>query len=852
MEEKTTLKLGGGNKLELKVKSGAIAQNLAHGRSSRGVTVEVKKKRTIVKKSDEDKQTKGSLGQDNSSQAFSTDNSTLTDNERENRLQVLKKAAEDEKKNKIEAEIRAKKEEERRLQEEERLRQEEKALQEAEEERLRIERESGINLFSPEPVIETVKQVETKKVQVKEQEEESDEEESRHVKPIKGNERISANLPKKIKIDVEETSEEKSVKPRKGEAKRRSNKITVAQALSDSGEERVRSLASVRRAREKAKRLLNEPRKEKEKLIREVILPEVITVQELANRMAERVYDVTKVLMRLGMMVNSNQSIDADTAELIAAEFGHSVKRVTDADVENVIIERNDEDTSSFEDRAPVVTFMGHVDHGKTSLLDAIRKSHVARGESGGITQHIGAYQVQTDSGEKITFLDTPGHEAFTAMRQRGANATDIVVLVVAADDGIMAQTVEAISHAKAAKVPIIVAINKIDKPGADAQAIRTALLSHELVTEDMGGDVLAVEVSAKQGINLDKLLEVILLQSEVLQLKANPDRKASGVVIESKIDKGRGVVATLLVQKGTLVVGDLVVAGEAYGKVRAMQDATGKNLIKAGPSVPVEILGLDETPEAGVAFAVTVTDKQAREIVEYRKRKTRDLRSAVVRKTSLEDLFEQAGSGGIKELPVIVKGDVQGSVEAIVSSLNKLATNEVKIRVLHSGVGAINGSDVTLANASHAVILGFHVRADSLAKELSTRDNVDVRYYSVIYDLINDMKAILSGMLKPIIREQYLGTAEIREIFGSGKKTGKVAGCFVNDGVIQRGAMVRILRDNIVVFEGKLKTLRRFKDDVKEVGSNFECGMAFENFDDIKEKDSIEAFNLIEEQRSI
>ncbi len=853
-EDKGTLKLGGTKLILGDVRGGRVPQSLSHGRT-RSVTVEVKKRRVVKKEED------GTIS-DSASFKHQIDQalSSLTVGERENRLKVLKQAAEDEKRFKEEMQIKKlQQEEEEKLAAEQALLEAEKFKEQEKIKALakataKIEEttseEGSVKAKETSLASDTVKNTVDAK---------SDANSSNSIKPIKTSERLgtstistTSSILKKIKDQDEEPTEEAYVKPKKVEEKRRSNKITIAQALSGDIEERVRSLASVRRAREKARRLAGLNNKEKEKIVREVILPEVITVQELSNRMAERVYDVTKVLMRLGMMVTANQSIDADTAELIIAEFGHTVKRVTEADVENILAHDEAGDEGNLIKRAPVVTFMGHVDHGKTSLLDAIRKTQVASGESGGITQHIGAYQVKTDSGEKITFLDTPGHEAFTAMRQRGANATDIVVLVVAADDGIMAQTVEAINHAKAAGVPIIVAINKIDKQGADPQAVRNALLTYELVTEDMGGDVLYAEVSAKQGLNIDRLLELILLQSEVLELKANPNSKASGIVVEAKVDKGKGIVATVLVQKGTLKIGDLIVAGEAYGRIRAMMDASGLSLDQAGPSVPVEILGLDLAPEAGVHFSTTVTDKQAREIVEYRKRRSRDIKSAAVRKTSLEDLFEQAGEGGIKELPVVIKGDVQGSIEAIIASLAKLANEEVKIRVLHNGVGAITGSDVTLANASHAVVLGFHVRSDNLAKELAQRDNVDIRYYSVIYDLINDMKAILSGMLKPIIREQYLGNAEVREVFSSGKKIGKVAGCFVIDGKIERGASVRLLRDNIVVYEGKLKTLRRFKDDVKEVGLNFECGIAFEGFDDFKKGDLVEAFNLVEESRTL
>ena len=504
------------------------------------------------------------------------------------------------------------------------------------------------------------------------------------------------------------------------------------------------------------------------------------------------------------------------------------------------------------ERRAPVVTFMGHVDHGKTSLLDAIRKAQVASGEAGGITQHIGAYQVKTADGEKITFLDTPGHEAFTAMRKRGANVTDVVVLVVAADDGIMAQTREAINHAKAAEVPIIVAINKIDKPGANPMAIKNALLEFGLVSEDLGGDLLVVEVSAKARTNIDKLLESILLQAEILNLQANPNRKAKGIVVEASVDKNKGALATILVQNGTLRIGDIIVAGTCWGKVKAMLDAEGHMIHIAGPSVPAQVLGLEGAPEAGSETAVVASEKQAREITEYRLKLSRDLKSTAKRKGSIEDLFKIAKDGGRKELNILIKGDVQGSVEAIVASLDKLATEEVAARILHYAVGGITTSDITLAAASNAIILGFNVRADSASKDLAAREGADIRYYSIIYDLIDDIKAIMGGMLSPARREQYLGTAEIREVFSLPKKSAKIAGCFVTDGVIRRGAGVRLLRDNVVIYQGTLKTLRRFKDDVKEVGNNFECGISFENYDEIKVGDNIEAFEVFEEKRSL
>lgn len=612
---------------------------------------------------------------------------------------------------------------------------------------------------------------------------------------------------------------------------------------------RPRSLSALRRQREKARRDNNVNQKAIEKVIKEVVLPETITVQELANRMTERVADVTKELMKLGMLVTGTQVIDADTAELIISTFGHKVKRVTEGDVENILQFKDEE--HDLERRPPVVTIMGHVDHGKTSLLDALRSSDIALGEAGGITQHIGAYQITLKNGDHITFLDTPGHEAFTAMRSRGAKATDIVVLVVAADDGIKAQTIEALNHAKAAEVPIIVAINKIDKPGADVIRVKQELLQHGLVPEDLGGDTLIVEVSAKQKTNLDILEETILLQAEMLNLRANNASKASGMVIESKVDKSRGVITTLLVQRGTLKLGDIVVAGVSYGKIRAMHDDKRRNLSVATPAMPVEVLGLDHASDAGDTFSVVEQEKQAREISEYRAQKKALLKNALNKRGSLEELFLRSSDGRIKELPIIIKADVQGSIEAISGSLNKFNSDEVKVKVLHTAVGGINESDITLAKASKAIILGFNVRATNSARQQSESEGVDIRYYSIIYNLIDDVKAILSGMLAPTIREEYIGLAEIRKVYNISKH-GKIAGSFVLSGYISKGAGVRLLRDNIVIYEGKLKTLRRFKDDVKEVNESFECGIALENYEDIKEGDKIEVFKLIEEARTL
>jgi translation initiation factor IF-2 len=637
---------------------------------------------------------------------------------------------------------------------------------------------------------------------------------------------------------------------RRTEPRRRSGKLTIAEALGDS-EERTRSLASIKRAREKEKQQQQEHLSEGKKIIRDVIIPETITVQELANRMAERSVDVIKTLMNMGVMATITQIVDADTAELVVAEFGHNLKRVSESDVE-LGLKGEEDDTASLVSRPPVVTVMGHVDHGKTSLLDAIRETDVAAHEKGGITQHIGAYQVTLSSGAKISFIDTPGHAAFTEMRARGANVTDLVVLCVAADDGVMPQTIEAIDHAKAAKVPIIVAINKIDKEGANPARIRTDLLQHDLVLEEMGGDVLAVEVSATEKTNLDKLEETILLQAELMDLKANPDRSAEGVVVEAKMEQGRGSVATVLVQRGTLKVGDIFVAGDEWGRVRALIDVHGENLDEAGPSMPVEVLGLNGTPNAGEEVAVVESEGRAREVVDFRQRRIRDEKAVAGARGTLEQMFEKIKEGSdLQMLPVVIKADVKGSVEAIIGALNNMATDEVKAHVLHSGVGGINESDITLANASGGVVIGFNVRANSQARELARQDNVEIRYYSIIYDLLDDLKKTLSGMLAPTIKENLLGYAEIREVFNI-SKVGKIAGCMVTEGVVRRGAKVRVVRDEIVIHEGELSQLKRFKDDAKEVKDSTECGMGFANFHDLEVGDMVECFETEEISREL
>jgi translation initiation factor IF-2 len=663
---------------------------------------------------------------------------------------------------------------------------------------------------------------------------------------------LGANKPP---MGLRKTDREREERDRGNKAKgtddaRRAGKLTLSAALEGEGG-RTRSLAAMKRKQEKARQKALGFGQKPEKQVRDVQLPETIVVSELANRMAERAADVVKSLMKMGMMVTMNQAIDADTAELVIEEFGHKAVRVSDADVEQVIDTIKDK-TEDLVTRPPIVTIMGHVDHGKTSLLDAIRKANVVSGEAGGITQHIGAYQVTTDTGAVISFLDTPGHAAFTSMRARGANVTDIVVLVVAADDAVMPQTIEAIAHAKAAKVPMIVAINKIDKHDANPQKVRTDLLQHEVVVEAMSGDVQDVEVSAKTGLGLDDLLEAIALQAEVLELKANPNRAASGAVIEAKLDVGRGPVATVLVQNGTLRRGDIFVVGEQWGKVRALLNDKGETVNEAGPSVPVEVLGLNGTPQAGDVLNVVETEAQAREIADYREKAAKDKRAAAGAATTLEQLMAKAkADADVSELPVIVKADVQGSSEAIVQALEKVGNDEVRVRILHYGVGAITDTDVGLAEATGAPIIGFNVRANASARQSANQKGVEIRYYSIIYDLVDDIKAAASGLLKAEVRETFIGYAKVLEVFKV-SNVGKVAGCLITEGVARRSAGVRLLRDNVVIHEGTLKTLKRFKDEVKEVQSGQECGMAFENYEDVRQNDVIEIFEREEVQRSL
>ena len=803
-----------------------VKQSFSHGRT-KNVVVETKRKRVVVPKPGAAKPSAAgakSVGDPSKRPAG------ITDAEMERRLKAVQaaKAREAEEAAAREAEEKARAEDrERRRAEQEEKEREEREREESlkakaeEDERKAREAEAAAQAAAAAPAEPAVQKPAANKTQPQQ-------------------------APRKGERDREETN-----KKNRGGDNRRSGKLTVNQALSGGEGGRQRSMAAMKRKQERARQKAMGGNVEREKVVRDVQLPEAIMVSELANRMAERVGDVVKSLMQMGMMVTQNETIDADTAELIIEEFGHNVTRVSDADVEDVIKEVEDK-PEDLKPRPPVITIMGHVDHGKTSLLDAIRDAKVVAGEAGGITQHIGAYQVKTDSGAVLSFLDTPGHAAFTSMRSRGAQVTDIVVLVVAADDAVMPQTIEAINHAKAAKVPMIVAINKIDKPAANPDKVRTDLLQHEVIVEKMSGEVQDVEVSAITGQGLDDLLEAIALQAEILELKANPNRAAVGAVIEAQLDVGRGPVATVLVQNGTLRQGDIFVVGEQYGKVRALIDDQGNRVKEAGPSVPVEVLGLNGTPEAGDVLNVTSTEAQAREIATYREKAAKDKRAAAGAATTLEQLMANAKADeNVSELPILVKADVQGSAEAIVQAMEKIGNDEVRVRVLHSGVGAITETDVGLAEASNAPIMGFNVRANASARNTANQKGVEIRYYSVIYDLVDDVKQAASGLLSNEIRENFIGYATIKEVF---KVTGvgKVAGCLVTEGVARRSAGVRLLRDNVVIHEGTLKTLKRFKDEVAEVQSGQECGMAFENYDDIRPDDVIEIFEREEVERSL
>ncbi len=827
-----TLKKPG--KLELKktVDAGTVKQSFSHGRSKM-VAVEVKKKRTYAQdangKMAQVRNGEAAPAQADAAKAPPAHDDNLTESERQARAKALEDAkvrAVEEEKRKAEEAQRAAEEAERRKAEEAEAAK--RAAQEAE--RQKAQEAEAAQPVEPEPTPVPVPKPQPA--------------------PAPPAAEDTKKPAKKAKKGKGGGGDNKSQPSRGRGEKRRQGKLTISSALAGDDGERQRSLASVKRKREKEKLQQQQARAEGKKIVRDVVVPETITVQELANRMAERGVDVIRELMKMGVMATINQVIDADTAELVVEEFGHNLQRVSEADVETGL-SGGDDDEGDLAKRPPVVTVMGHVDHGKTSLLDALRTTDVAGGEAGGITQHIGAYQVTMESGDKISFVDTPGHAAFTDMRARGAKVTDIVILVVAADDSVMPQTVEAIHHAKAAEVPIIVAVNKCDKPEADPNKVRTELLQHEIVVEEMGGDVLAVDVSAKARTGLEKLEEAILLQAEILDLKANPDRPAEGVIVEAKMEQGRGSVATALVQRGTLRKGDIFVAGSEWGRVRALIDDRGQQIEEAGPGMPVEILGLNGTPDAGDEVVVVDGEGRAREVTEYRQRKKREALAAAASRGSLEQMFEKIKEGEAATLPVVIKADVHGSLEAIIAALDKMGTEEVKAQVLHGAVGGINESDVILARASGGFIIGFNVRANAQARDLAKRDGIDIRYYSIIYDVTDDMRQALSGMLAPTLKEDFLGYAEVREVF-SVSKVGKVAGCMVTDGMVKRGAKVRLLRDDVVIHEGELSQLKRFKDDVKEVKEGTECGMSFANYDDIKEGDIIECFDVIEVARQL
>ena len=809
-------------------RSGNVKQSFSHGRS-KNVVVETKRKRVVVPKPGAGKPNAGGTG--GASGAGGIQNAEM-----ERRLRALQaaKAREAEESAAREAEEKARVEErERRRAEQENKEREQREL----EERAKAKIEAD----------ETAKK-EAEEQKVREASDKAARKEP--AQPRLDDTRTAKPAPVSRKREQEDDKRRAKTRTNEGE-NRRSGKLTVSQALGGGEGGRQRSMASMRRKQERARQKAMGESQEREKIVRDVQVPEAIVVSELANRMAERVAEVVKSLMKMGMMVTQNQSIDADTAELIIEEFGHKIVRVSDADVEDVINEVEDAD-EDLQPRPPVITIMGHVDHGKTSLLDALRQANVVSGEAGGITQHIGAYQVTAPDGSLLSFLDTPGHAAFTSMRARGAQVTDIVVLVVAADDSVMPQTIEAINHAKAAKVPMIIAINKCDKPDANPDTVRTELLQHEVIVEAMSGDVQDVEVSALAKTGLDQLLEAIALQAEILELKANPKRAAQGAVIEAQLDVGRGPVATVLVQKGTLKQGDIFVVGEQWGKVRALINDKGERVKEAGPSVPVEVLGLNGTPEAGDVLNVVDTEAQAREIADYRIDLAKEKRAAAGAATTLEQLMARAKENqNLTEMPILVKADVQGSAEAIVQAMEKIGNDEVRVRVLHYGVGAITDTDVGLAEASGAPVIGFNVRANASARNSANQKGVEIRYYSIIYDLVDDVRAAASGLLSAEIRENFIGYASIKEVFKvSG--VGKVAGCIVTEGVARRSAGVRLLRDNVVIHEGTLKTLKRFKDEVKDVQSGQECGMAFENYDDIRPADVIEIFEREEVERTL
>jgi translation initiation factor IF-2 len=848
------LTLSGRKTLRLKksVDAGQVRQSLSHGRN-KSVVVEHKRRRVInvdapAEPVVEEQETPVQEPEAPVVEAPETADaaSHLTEEERAVRARVLdearKQAAVRQKEEAERAEREAEENAKREAEEAERRKKEEAdAAVRAEEDAKRAAEEEEARKKAEAEAAEAAAQAQAKEVKAAAQPSAKDD--TARARRDGGSK--PAEEPRKMRA-VERPKQRPSTR---GEPRRRESKLTIARALDDGAEERQRSLAAVRRAREKQKQAMRATKDTPTKITRDVVVPEEISVAELANRMAIRGNDVVRELMKNGIMVTVNDVIDADTAELIVTELGHKVTRVTEADVESELFAGEDA-ADELLPRAPVVTVMGHVDHGKTSLLDALRSTDVVAGEAGGITQHIGAYQVQLANGAKITFLDTPCHAAFTAMRARGAQATDIVVLVVAADDGIMPQTIEAIQHAKAAEVPIIVAINKMDREGANPDRVRQELLQHEIIVEEMGGDVLNIEVSALKGTNLDKLEEAITLQAELLELKANPGRTAEGVVVESLLDKGRGSVATVLITRGTLRVGDVFVSGSQWGRVRAMMDDRGRQVKEALPSQPVEVLGLNGTPSAGDDFAVVDGENKAREISEYRQRQDRLTQGRSAPRASLEAMLERLKEESAEEFPVVIKADVNGSAEAVAGALQQLNTDEVAAKIVLSGVGGISESDVTLAQSAGAPILGFNVRASGKARSLAEESGVEIRYYSVIYDLVDDIKSTLSGMLAPEIAETIIGTANVQDVFSAGK--GKAAGCIVTDGVVRSDAKARLLRDDVVSWSGDVSSVRRFKDEVQEVNAGTECGITLTDFNDIKKGDVIEIYTVEERERSL
>ena len=858
-KKKKPLTLSKPGKLELKktIEGGQVRQSFSHGRT-KTVTVEVKKKRTFQQGATgemteiKEAAAAAAVSAEVASAPEENPQRTLTDAEQAARARALDEARKEAEKAAVESE-KAKQalEDARHVAEEENgaaLEPEDKPADEATETepvetRSRREIEEEARREAEAQAQKMADEAAQRAAAAERKFAELEEESSDEVAPTKGR-----------PARADGSSQKPNARPRNNERKRRSGKLTISEALDEEGGARQRSVAAFRRRQERERQRATADNKgggQASKVVREVSIPDAITVGELGNRMAERGSEVIKALMKMGVMATINQTIDQETAQLVVEEFGHQAKLTSASDVELNLGATVEDQSGAQLPRPPVVTVMGHVDHGKTSLLDVLRSTDVVSREAGGITQHIGAYQVELESGDKISFIDTPGHAAFTSMRQRGAHVTDIVILVVAADDGVQPQTVEAINHARAAEVPIIVAVNKMDLPAADSSRVKNELLSHEIVPEEMGGDIQVIEVSAETKAGIDTLTEAISLQAEVLELTANPERSAYGAVIEAQLERGRGAVATVLVQGGTLRVGDIFVAGAEWGRVRALVNERGENVKEAGPSAPVEVLGLNGAPQAGDDFAVVDSDARAREVVEYRQSIQRDARAAAGARGSLDDMFEQIKAGEATQVPLVVKGDVHGSVEAIVGALNNLSTNEVKAQVLHAGVGGITESDIALATVNSGLVVGFNVRAIPQARDLAKRDGVEIRYYNIIYNVVDDVRAMLEGELAPTLEENLLGSAEIREIF-SVSRVGKVAGCMVIDGLIRRDSKVRLMRDSVIVHEGNLGTLRRFKEDVREVQNGYECGIALENYNDIQPGDVIECFEVQEIARQL